>query len=322
MALLPANGLVLDAWEHGDPAGPPLLLIMGLGMPAALWPDEFVGALGDAGFRVITFDNRDCGGSTRFERVVNPDVRRAILRSLLRRRVTGPYRLEDMAADTASLLDALAIRRAHVVGASMGGMIGQLLAALYPERVLSLTSVMSNTGNPGRRYAFGSWRALGAITRPPPPPEDHAAVARHLESVFGVIGSPAFRAGLPALRPVFERVARRGLYREGTERQLLAVLSSGDRRRLLARIESPTLVLHGADDPLVPVAAGRDSAACIPGARIDVVEGMGHDFPPALLARLAVQIVAHCRAAEAARAEASAGTRVSATGGAAAVLPA
>jgi pimeloyl-ACP methyl ester carboxylesterase len=203
-----------------------------------------------------------------------------------------------MAADTVGVMDALGIRQAHVVGASMGGMIGQVIAARYPDRVWSLTSIMSNTGNPDRRLAFGHWKALRAITAPPPPPEDHAAVVRHLVRVFGAIGSPGFHENLPRLQPIFERVAERGLSRPGTERQLLAILRSGDRRELLRRIEAPTLVLHGAVDPLVPPAAGRDTAATIPGATLEIVERMGHDFPPDLMARLALRIVAHCRAAE------------------------
>jgi pimeloyl-ACP methyl ester carboxylesterase len=301
MSIVQANGLELDFQVHGDLSATPLLLVMGLGMPAALWPDEFIGALVNQGFRVVTFDNRDCGLSTRFEGVPTPDVRRAILKSLLRLRIEAPYTLEDMAADTAGLLDALGIRQAHVVGASMGGMIGQMVAARYPQKVLSLTSIMSNTGNPDRRLAFGKWSAVGAITRPPPPPEDHAAVVEHLTYVFGVIGSPEFRDSLPELKPVFERVARLGLYREGTERQLLGILSTGDRRPLLRGITAPTLVIHGADDPLVPPAAGRDTAQNIPGAKFELVPGMGHDFPPPLMARVALQIAEHCRAAERSR---------------------
>ena len=298
MPTLEANGLTLDYELRGDPAAPPLLLVMGLGMPSALWPDEFVQALVDQGLRVLTFDNRDCGGSTRFEGVPVPNVLRAIGRALLRRPVAAPYRLEDMAADTVGLLDALGLERVHVVGASMGGMIGQVVAAQHPERVLSLTSIMSNSGNPERRIAFGRWKALRAIIRRPPRPDDHAAVVEHLIRVFSIIGSPAFRHELPSMRPLFERVARRGLYRNGTARQLLAILSTGDRRSMLQKITAPTLVLHGADDPLVPLAAGHDTAANIPGAKLEVVEGMGHDFPPTLLARLALRIAGHCRRAQ------------------------
>jgi pimeloyl-ACP methyl ester carboxylesterase len=298
MPTLPANGLSLDFEVRGDPAAPPLLLVMGLGMPSALWPDEFVQALVNQGLRVITFDNRDCGGSTRLEGMPVPNVLRAIGRSLLRRPVAAPYTLEDMAADTVGLLDALGLERVHVVGASMGGMIGQMVAARHPGRVLSLTSIMSNSGNPARKYAFGRWKALRAIVHPPPPPDDYPAVVEHLIRVFGVIGSPGFRDDLSLMRPLFERVARRGLYRNGTARQLLAILSTGDRRGMLQKITAPTLVLHGADDPLVPLAAGRDTAANIPGARLEVIDGMGHDFPPMLMAKLALRIAEHCRAAQ------------------------
>ena len=298
MPTLEANGLTIDYELRGDSAAPPLLLVMGLGMPAALWPDEFVQALTDQGLRVVTFDNRDCGGSTRFEGVPVPNVLRAIGRALLRRPVTAPYRLEDMAADTVSLLDALGLERVHVVGASMGGMIGQVVAAQHPGRVLSLTSIMSNSGNPERKIAFGRWKALRAIIRRPPRPDDYPAVVEHLLRVFSIIGSPAHRHELAAMRPLFERVARRGLYRNGTARQLLAILATGDRRPMLQKIMAPTLVLHGADDPLVPLAAGRDTATNIAGAKLEVVEGMGHDFPPTLLARLALRIAEHCRTAQ------------------------
>jgi proline iminopeptidase len=293
-----ANGIEIDCEDWGDPSAPPLVLVMGLGMPAALWPEEFIGALVQSGHRVVTFDNRDCGGSTRFDHLPPGNVLRGIFRALTRRPVAAHYSLDDMAADTVGVMDALGIRRAHVVGASMGGMIGQVVAARYPDRVWSLTSIMSNTGNPDRRLAFGDWRALRAITAPPPPPDDHAAVVRHLIRVFGAIGSPGLHENLARLQPIFERVAERGLSRPGTERQLLAILRSGDRRELLRRIVAPTLVLHGALDPLVPPAAGRDTAATIPGATLELVDGMGHDFPPDLMAQLALRIVAHCRAAE------------------------
>jgi pimeloyl-ACP methyl ester carboxylesterase len=211
--------------------------------------------------------------------------------------VSSPYTLDDMAADTAGLLDGLGIERAHVVGASMGGMIAQVLAARYPQRVLSLTSIMSSTGNPQRKIAFGERRALKAILRAPPPADDIPAAVAHLERVFTAIGSPGYRQDPAVLRAHFEVVARRGLYRVGTARQLLAILASGDRRDQLRGIQAPTYVIHGADDPLVPLAAGFDTARCIPGARLEVIMGMGHDFPPTLLASVARHIAAHCREA-------------------------
>lgn len=297
MATLRSNGIDLDYSVQGDPASPPVLLIMGLGMPAAMWPDEFVQALVAQGLRVVCFDNRDSGGSTRFETVPVPNVMLAIARALVRRKVRSPYDLDDMAADCIGLLDALGIARAHVVGASMGGMIAQVLAARHPQRVLSLTSIMSSTGNPRRKIAFGKRRALRAILAAPPPSDDIPATVAHLERVFAAIGSPGFQQDAAMLRRHFERVAQRGLYRNGTARQLLAVLGSGDRREMLRGISAPTYVIHGGDDPLVPLAAGLDTARCIPGARLEVIMGMGHDFPPALFGSVAVKIAEHCRSA-------------------------
>jgi len=294
MPTLTTNGIELEYEVRGDAAAPPLLLIMGLGMPAAMWPDEFMQALVGHGFRVITFDNRDSGGSTRLADAAIPNVMLAITRALLRRKVRSPYTLDDMAADTVGLLDGLGIERTHVVGASMGGMIAQVLAARHPQRVSSLTSIMSSTGNPQRKIAFGKRRALRAILRPPPPSDDIPATIAHLERVFAAIGSPGFPQDPALLREHFERVANRGLYRAGTARQMLAILGSGDRRAMLRDIKAPTYVLHGGDDPLVPLAAGIDTARCIPGARLEVIMGMGHDFPPALMTSMAAKIADHC----------------------------
>ncbi len=299
MPKLAANGIEVEYEARGDLGAPPLLLIMGLGMPAAMWPDAFVDALLSQGFRVVTFDNRDSGGSTRLAGLRVPNIPAAIARALLRRKVRAPYTLDDMAADTIGLLDGLGIERAHVVGVSMGGMIAQVLAARHPQRVTSLTSIMSSTGNPQRKIAFGKRRALGAILHVPPPASDIPATVAHLERLFGVIGSPGFPQDPAALRQHFERVAQRGLYREGTARQMMAILGSGDRRELLRSITAPTYVIHGGDDPLVPLAAGLDTARCIRGARLEVIMGMGHDFPPELMTSVAAKIGDHCRAAAA-----------------------
>ena len=301
MPVVRANGIAIDCEAVGEPGAPTVLLVMGLGMPAALWPEEIVQGLLAHGLRVIVFDNRDSGGSTRLAGVRTPNVPLSIARALLRLPVRAPYSLDDMAADAIGLLDALGIERCHTVGVSMGGMISQVVAARYPARVLSLTSIMSSTGNPARRVAFGTRRALRAILKPPPPGDDVPAVVAHLVEVFGVIGSPGFPQDLEAQRRVFERVARRGLYREGSERQMLAILASGDRRRLLRQVAAPTLVIHGADDPLVPLAAGQDTAANIPGATLEVIEGMGHDFPPVLMARIADRVAEHCWTAQGGR---------------------
>lgn len=292
-----ANGLTLDVEEFGDPAAPPVLLIMGLAMPAAAWPDEFIERLVEHGLRVIRFDNRDAGGSGRARGPRRYGAQVAIVRALMRLRVHAPYTLDDMAQDAAGVLDALGIRRAHVVGASMGGMIAQVLAARHPERVATLTSIMSSSGNPSPRVALGSRRALGVLLRPPVRLDTTEGITDHLMHVFGVIGSPGFRSARPAMRAQLEKVARRGYDRAGAERQLLAVLASGDRRALLARITAPTLVIHGADDPLLPVAAGIDTARHIPGAQLKVVPGMGHDFAPALQPAIADWVAAHIRRA-------------------------
>lgn len=294
-----ANGLTLDVDDAGPRDAPVALLIMGLGMPAALWPDAFVDALLAAQLRVIRFDNRDCGHSSQIAaRVALRRLPAAIGRALLRLPVAAPYTLDDMAADAVGLLDTLGVTRAHVVGASMGGMIAQVLAAQHPTRVASLVSIMSNSGNPAPRVALGKPRALRAILRRPRNTQDAEAVTDHLVRVFGVIGSPGYPSEPHARREHLARVARRGYTPAGTARQLLAILASGDRRPQLARITAPSLVIHGADDPLLPVAAGIDTARHIPGAQLKVIPGMGHDFAPALQPAVANMVVEHIRAAE------------------------
>jgi len=286
------NGLTIDYDVHGPADAPPLLAIMGLSMPAAAWPPALIELLVARGARVITFDNRDAGGSTRFSGVRTIPVAAAIARAALRLPVPAPYTLHDMAADAAGLLDALGIARAHLVGVSMGGMIAQLLAAQHPQRVASLTSIMSSTGNPDPRVAFGRPRAIRAILRRPADPRDLQSVIDNLEHKFSVIGTPTAPPERAAQRAHYERIARRGLDTAASRRQLLAVLASGDRRRWLKLIGAPALVLHGQLDPLLPVAAGIETAACIPGARLVVIEGMGHDLPPAHLPRIADEIAA------------------------------
>ena len=268
MAIAERNGLRFDYESFGALDAPAILLIQGLGMPAAMWPDVFVETLVAEGYRVVTFDNRDCGGSSRLVDARLPDIPRAVRRSLLRRRATAPYNLDDMAADTQVVLDTAGIERAHVVGVSMGGMIAQVFAATRPQRVRTLTSIMSTTGNPRPGIALGKARALRALLKRPPRNPTLDQAIDHLLFVFSVIGSPGFQQHAAQLRPHFERVARRGLYPAGTSRQLAAILASGDRRGMLHGITAPTLVIHGADDPLVRIAAGRDTAANIHGARL------------------------------------------------------
>ena len=295
MPKVAANGITLDFDEFGKPADPPLVLVMGLGLPGVFWPDAFVEGLVAGGFRVVRFDNRDCGWSQRIEGDAQLPIPVAMARSLMGLPVPAPYTLADMAADVAGLMDALDMARAHVVGASLGGMVAQVLAARRPERVASLVSLMSSSGNPW--VSAGSPRALSAILHRPENPSDPALLREHFQHIFEVIGSRRLPQRPEEMRALCERAAARGYDVRATARQLLAVLASGDRRPELDRVCAPTLVIHGLDDPLIPKAAGRDVARHIPGARLLEFEGMGHDLPPSLLPEIVAAIVAHCRAA-------------------------
>lgn len=269
---------------------------MGLGMQRTAWPASLIEAFVQQGFRCIGFDNRDIGLSTRYDEHGVPPLHRVIAARLLRRPYRTPYRLADIADDGMAVLDTLGIERAHVLGMSMGGMIAQAVASRHPQRVLSLTSIMSTSGNP--RASIGHPRALQAILKLPPDPRDHEAVARHLAFVLGVIGSRTHPTPEAERLALGRRVAERGTDPQGANRQLFAILASGDRRHDLARVTAPTLVLHGAEDPLLPPGGGRDTAASIPGAVFEEIAGMGHDLPGPVIPRLVSRIAAHCRAAQ------------------------
>lgn len=279
---------------RGDPKDTAIVLIMGLGMQLTSWPEALCQALVAGGYQVVRFDNRDSGLSARAPAGKVPKLWQAVAASLLHLPLRIPYRLHDMASDALRVMDALQIDRAHVVGASMGGMIAQVLAAEFAPRVLSLTSIMSSSGNP--RLPLPTRKARKALLGRPADPANVESVVDHLVQVFGVIGSPAYPEPEASLR---ERV-RRGVLRaydpRGVQRQLLAVIASGDRRRLLRGITVPTLVIHGRADPLVSLAAGQDTAGNVPGAKLRVIEGMGHDLPGALLPQIAAAILAHCAA--------------------------
>ncbi len=276
----------------GNPSHPAIVLIMGLGMQLTSWPEPFCQALADAGFQVVRFDNRDSGLSARAPAGKHTPLLMAMAASLFGLPVRCPYTLQDMAQDATRVMDALQIQRAHIVGVSMGGMIAQVLAARYPERVLSLTSIMSSSGNP--RVSRPSARAGRVLLSRPSNPHNQESVVKHLVNMFGVIGSPAYPESPDSLRQRIADGVKRAYEPAGTARQLLAVVASGDRRKLLHSIKAPTLVIHGAADSLVPLAAGRDTAANIPGATLHIIKGMGHDLPSVLLPRLAGLIVAHC----------------------------
>jgi pimeloyl-ACP methyl ester carboxylesterase len=253
----------------GDPADPAMLLIMGLGTQMLGWADDLCAQLAARGFHVIRFDNRDIGRSTRMKGVRPPTLGQIVRRD---RRAAG-YLLADMAGDAVGLLDHLGIDRAHVVGASMGGMIAQTIAARHPERVLSLVSIMSNTG--GRLRGQPALRTYPVFLRRSP--ADRDGYVEHIVRLFRVIGSPGFDEA--ELREMLGRSYDRGYDPAGPGRQLAALLASGDRTAELRTITAPTLVIHGTKDRLVAPSGGRATARAIPGARLLMIQGMGHDLP-------------------------------------------
>jgi len=270
-AMVPANGLELCCQEMGDPAGEPLLLVMGLGTQMIAWDEGFCELLAERGFRVIRFDNRDIGRSTKIESAGAPPR----LDMMLGRRGSAAYLLSDMAADTVALMDELGIESAHLVGASMGGMIAQTAAIEHPERVRSLVSIMSNTGS--RWTGLPSRKAMAVLLGKPPRNRD-AAVERTVRT-FRVIGSPGFPFDEERLRRVAGRSYDRGHSAAGVVRQLHAITASGDRTQALRGLRVPATVIHGNRDPLVRPAGGRATARAIPGARLKMIDGMGHDLP-------------------------------------------
>ena len=285
-----ANGITIEVDEQGPPGGEPLLLIMGLGMQLIGWPDELVQLLVARGFRVVRMDNRDIGLSQGFDHAGVPPLLPAMLRHALGLPVHAPYGIADMAADALGVLDALGIPRAHVCGASMGGMIAQHLAARHPGRVASLTLMMTSSGARGLPQASLKVRRLLASR---PDGSDVEAVVAHLQRVLATIGSPDYPPDPARLRARLLASVQRAWRPQGTARQLIAVIADGDRSALLPRIEAPTRIVHGHADPLVPVAAGHDLAARIRGAVTDIVPGMGHDLPLPLLERFADGIAAN-----------------------------
>ena len=291
-----ANGVQIEVEDSGPgPAGAPrpaVLLIMGLGMQLVAWPPELVQGLVDAGYRVIRHDNRDVGLSQRMENLGKPNLLWAGLQHKLGFAPRPPYTVADMAADALGVLDALGVQQAHVVGMSMGGMIAQRLALAAPNRVLSLTSVMSSSGAPGLPQARPE--VMAALLRRPSG-RDRQAVVDHYVRLFRVIGSPGFESPEAELRQRIEQASDRGFYPVGTLRQMLAVMADTTRAAQLAQISTPTLVFHGKDDPLLPYACGEDTARRIPGAHLIGVPGMGHDLPLPVVDRLLAALLPHMK---------------------------
>lgn len=293
MAQYPAGSVNLEAESFGDPSRPAVLLIMGLGMQLTAWPLPLCEALVEAGYRVVRFDNRDAGLSTKLDAAPRVNLLREAARWFLHLPLRSTYRIRDMAGDTVALMDAMGIERAHVVGASMGGMIAQTLAATYPDRVRSLVSIMSSSGN--RALPTARWRVLRLLLSRPPKGATFEALVGHFVRLFRALGGPGFPISDAELRARSAESLRRNYSPAGTARQLLAIAASGDRSGDLCRIAVPTLVLHGDADPLLPLPHGRDCAARIPGARFETIPGMGHDLPPTLVPVLRDALIAHLR---------------------------
>ncbi len=281
MNIATANGVEL-AWESfGDPAAEPILLISGLGSQMIRWSLSFCEAFAAQGYRVVRFDNRDAGRSTHMSGSTPPDFGALASALMAGRKPDVPYTLSDMAGDAIGLLDAIGIGRVHVVGRSMGGMIAQILASEHGERVLSLTSIMSSTGNPSLPQATPDVMAMMMRPAPDPAVDPDGYLSVRLAFARRIAGT-AYPLDEAACRALLLEEARHSHDPAGTARQIAAMAVSGDRRARLATIAMPALVIHGADDPLIPAACGHDTAISIPHAVYRLIEGMGHDLPPEL----------------------------------------
>jgi pimeloyl-ACP methyl ester carboxylesterase len=269
--MAPANGIELCYQEMGEPDGQPLVLVMGLATQMIAWQEGLCRLLADRGFRVIRFDNRDIGRSTKIVQAGVPNK----LDLLTGRRASAPYLLRDMAKDTVGLLDFLELDSAHVVGASMGGMIVQQMAIDHPQRLRSMVSIMSTTGN--RRSGQPALKTYGVLLGNPPKTRDQV-ISRAVKT-FKVIGSPGFPFEEDMVREMAARSYDRGHSAAGVMRQLHAIIASGDRTEALHHVQVPTAVIHGTRDPLVKPSGGRATAKAIPGARLMMIDGMGHDLP-------------------------------------------
>lgn len=271
-----ANGMDIEVESFGRESDPAVLLIMGFSGQLTLWQTSFCEQLAAKGFRVIRFDNRDVGKSTHLLDAGVPDIGALMAAAAQGQPLKAPYSLDDMAADAAGVLDALGIKQAHIVGASMGGMIAQLVAINHPEKTRSLVSVMSTTGRPG--LPPGKPEAMAALMTPPASPGREDRIAASLNT-WNVLGSPGFAATAAELRKNAERDADRVPYEPtGVGRQMAAIIAAPPRHEKLNAVKAPTLVLHGKDDPIIPYPCGEDTAACVPGAELVVVPGMAHDF--------------------------------------------
>jgi len=289
-----ANGIRIEYEEFGDPGDPAIVLIMGFAAQMLVWPDSFCRALAARSFRVIRFDNRDSGLSTHFDGVKAIGMKRSMLASIFGIKLKVPYTLGDMALDTVGLLDELDIERAHIVGASMGGMIAQILAAGHEQRVNSLTSIMSTSGS--RKLPGPRPHVLKHVLFKHKKKMQQDEMIRYVVEFWELITSP----GYPTPREEIVQKVTSWVHRDcdpiANIRQFAAMTENGNRTKLLGNIKCPTLVIHGTDDPLIPVQGGRHTAECVSNAELHEVKGMAHDLPEQLVPSLAERIALHCGA--------------------------
>lgn len=275
MSRVTANGIQIEYETFGNQSGRPLLLIIGLGGQMIHWDDDLCKDLAKQGHYVIRYDNRDVGLSTKFDEAGVPNLGDIFRKMMQGERVKPPYTLDDMADDAVGLLDALGIRKAHICGMSMGGMIAQTIVIRHHSRVLSLISIYSTTGNP--EVPQPKPEVIGMLIAPPP--NKREANIEHMLGVFKTIAGPGFPLDEKWTRRIMAESYNRCFYPQGMVRQLVAILTQVNRGPYLASVKAPTLVIHGTDDPLVSVEGGRDTAKAIPGAQLMLIEGMGHDLP-------------------------------------------
>ena len=285
-----ANRITLEVQDHGSASAEPLLLIMGLGMQLVAWPEGLVNALVRSGFRVIRFDNRDVGLSQSFDRFGVPSVMRDVLKYSLGMNVQTAYTLADMADDAAGVLAALGVPSAHVFGVSMGGMIAQHMALRHRGSVRSLTLMMTSSG--ARRLPGPSMKVRAAMMSRPKDAGDMAAIVAYYVRLYRLIGSPAYPESDHDIAQRIQGWVHRAYRPAANLRQLMAVAADGDRSALLRQLRVPSHVIHGRDDALVPLPAGKDLAGKIAGASLEIVDGMGHDLPQALWPRFVRSIEA------------------------------
>jgi len=285
-----ANGLRLAYEDFGDKKNPAIILIMGIGSQMILWPESMCKALAEKGFYVVRFDNRDTGLSQKLELRKPVFLPRLLFKYKFKLPFSGPYRLSDMAKDTIGLIDALEINKAHWVGVSMGGMIAQVLAAQYPERTLSMTSIMSNSGN--RELPLIKPSLLKQLIFQPQRKKEKAFI-KHGIQTWRLLESPDYPSSEEELTKRVLDSLRRNYYPASFNNHLSAILESGDRRGLLRKITAPSLIIHGKKDPLFPVECGIDTANNIKDSTLKLIPGMGHDLPEALIPRLVELILEH-----------------------------